>query len=280
MSLQTVDSSLSAFSEGDVSVKVVRAVLSVVPGAPELPFYRTLQEAQALTFPELPSDALARATAYAAEPGSLRALEVADYIDRGDVGIAAFSGAAAAFKFFFGNRAKALDTDPEQGADAALKALALAYLIHQLVPGTITEKIALLRSTPAGEALLTWFAAVEIALPFSDDALLAGGSVVGSLMEKYGGGHVAKLDRIGGAGAGASATAMLGGLAAPLDKVIANVSGYTQSIADKAKQYLPSAIASAGTVAGAVATGADALPVYRLLVGRLVAEVSLARCRA
>jgi hypothetical protein len=279
MALQTVESSLGAFSESDVSVKLVRSVLSVIPGAPALPYYRTLQEAQAASFPDLPPGSLARAASYAAEPGSVRALEVADYIDRGDVGIAAFSGAAAAFKFFFGNRAKALDTDPEQGADAALKALALAYLIHQLIPGTVAEKVALLRSTPAGEALLIWFAAVEIALPFSDDALLAGGSVVGSLIERYGGGHVAKLDTIAGAGAGASATAMLGGLASPLDKVIANVSGYTNTIADKAKQYLPSAIASAGTVAGAVATGADALPVYRLLVGRLVAEAALARCR-
>lgn len=279
MSTRTVESSLSAFSEGDVSVRLVGAVLSAIPGAPAFPFYRTLKEAQTLGFPDLPPEALARAAAYAAEPGSLKALDVADYIDRGDIGIAAFSGAAAAYRFFFGDKAKALDTDTAQGADAALKALALAYLIHQIIPGTVPEKVALLRSTPAGSAVLTWFAAVDIALPFADNALLAGGSVVTSLVEKYGAGHVSKLDSIGGTGAGASAKATLDELAGPLDKTIASVSGDTSSIVEKAKQYLPSAMASMGTVAGAVATGADALPVYRLLVARVVAEVALARCR-
>ena len=112
------------------------------------------------------------------------------------------------------------------------------------------------------------------------DAVLAGGSVVGQMVSKYGGGHLAKLDLLGGAGAGANATAMLGALAGPLDNVIVNVSKYTHQIADTAKAYLPVAIATAGTVAGAVATAADALPVYRLLVARLAAETALARCRA
>lgn len=280
MSVQTIEGNLASFSENDASVKLVWAVFSVIPGAPALSFYSSLAEAQMLGFPDLPPDAMARALVHAHEPGTIRALEVADFIDKGDVGIAALAGAAAVFQLFFGDKKKALDTDPQQGADAALKALALAYLVHQLIPGTIPEKVAMLRSTQAGEALLTWYAAVEIALPFADDAVLAGGSVVGQMVSKYGGGHLAKLDLLGGAGAGANATAMLGALAGPLDNVIVNVSKYTHQIADTAKAYLPVAIATAGTVAGAVATAADALPVYRLLVARLAAETALARCRA
>lgn len=280
MSIQTIEGNLATFSENDASVKLVWAVFSVIPGAPALSFYTSLAEAQMLVYPDLPPEAAARALVHAHEPGTIRALEVADFIDKGDIGIAALAGAAAMFQLFFGDKKKALDTDPQQGADAALKALALAFLVHQLIPGTIPEKVALLRRTQAGEALLTWYAAVEIALPFADDAVLAGGSVIGKLVEKYGGGHLAKLDMIGGAGAGVNAQAMLGALSGPLDNVIVNVSKYTQQIADTAKTYLPTAIATAGTVAGAVATAADALPVYRLLVARLAAEVSLERCRA
>ena len=271
MAAQTIEGNLASFTETDASVRLIWAVFSVIPGAPPLSFYSSLGEAQMLLYPELPAEGLERAAAFATEPGALRALEVSDFIDKGDVGIAAFSGAAAVFQLFFGDKKKALDTDPQQGADAALKVLAIAYLIHQLIPGSVAEKAALFRGTQAGEALLTWYGAVEIALPFADDAVLAGGSVIGRMVEKYGGGHLAKLDAVGGPGAGANAQAMLGALSGPLDNVIANVSKYTHQIADTAKAYLPPAIATAGTVAGAVATAADALPVYRLLVARLAA---------
>lgn len=280
MSTLTVDQSLAAFSEGDATARLVKAVLAVIPGAPALTPYASLAAAQTALHPELGAEQAARAAAYAAEPGSLRALEVAEFIDRGDAGIAALSGATAAFRFFFGNRKSALDTDPQQGADAALKALALAYVIYQIVPGSLTDKVAMLRTTQAGEALLTWYAAAEIALPFTDDAVVAGGSAVGRLVEKYGAGNAAKLDLIGGAGAGARASEMLGALAAPLDHVVANVSQYTHQIADTARPYLPAAIAAVDTVAGAAATAADAMPVYRYLIGRLVAEIALARSRA
>lgn len=276
----TVDSSLSGFTEGDATARLVKAVLAVIPGAPALTPYGSLAQAQAALYADLPADAAARAAAHAAEPGALRALEVAEYIDRGDAGIAALSGATAAFRFFFGNKQAALDTDPQQGADAALKALALAYVIHQLVPGALADKVKLLRSTEAGEALLTWYAAAEIALPFTDDALVAGGSAVASLVEKYGAGHAARLDLVGGAGSGTRATEMLGELAAPLDHVIGNVRQYTHQIVDSARPYLPAAIAAVGTVAGAAATAADAMPVYRYLIGRLAAEIALVRCRA
>ncbi len=277
MSVQTIESNLASFSENDASVKLVWAVFSVIPGAPALSFYRSIPEAQMLLYPELTPDGLARAMIHAHEPGTIRSLEVADFVDKGDIGIAALGGAAAMFQLFFGDKKKALDTDPQQGADAALKALAMAYLIHQLIPGSIGEKVATLRATQAGEALLTWYAAVEIALPFADDAVLKGGSIVGTLIEKYGSGHLAKLDMIGGAGAGGNAQAMLGALSGPLDNVVVNVANYTVQIANTAKAYLPTAIATAGTVAGAVATAADALPVYRLLIARLAAEVCLAR---
>ena len=278
MSALPLEASLATFSENDASVKLIWAVFSVIPGAPALSFYSSMGEAQMLVYPDLPAGGLERAAVYAAEPGASRALEVADFIDKGDIGIAALSGATAMFKLFFGDKSKALDTDPQQGADAALKALALAYLVHQLIPGTIQEKVATLRSTQAGDALLTWYAAVEIALPFADDAALGAGSVIGHMIDKYGAGHLAKLDMLGGSGAGTNAQAMLGALSGPLDNIIVNVSKYTHQIADTAKQYLPTAIATAGTVAGAVATAADALPVYRLLVASLVTEVSLSRC--
>lgn len=278
--VKTIDQMLAPFGEGDATVKLVWAVLGVVPGSEPLDFYHSLAEARMLTTPDLDDEGLARAIAYTMEPGTTKALQAADWIDTGDVGISVFTGLRSALTFFFGDRQKAFETDAQQGADAALKALAIAWVTHQLFPGSPAEKVKALQAVPAGRALLTWYAAVEIALPFADDVASTTGSVLGKLLDRYGGQAVAaRLDGAAGAGAGEAAAGVLGGLTGPLDTIIQSVSAHTAEIADTAKQYLPTALATAGTVAGAVATAADALPVYRLLVARLATEAALHRAR-
>lgn len=276
MSVPTVGALLERYHETDVTPRLVWGIFEVIPGAPAVSYYRTLEEARMLVRPELDDAGLARAQAWAAGPEVAAALKVADAIDTGDMGISVFSGLKSAYSFFFGDKQKALDTDPQQGADAALKALAIAWLAWRLFPGTVTEKIAKLRSLPAGEALLTWFAAVEIALPFTDDALLEAGSIVSALMRKYGG-SLSKLEMFAGPGAVTNASGVLGELTQPLDEVVRSVAAHSAKIATAAQRYLPQAIATAGTVAGAAATAADALPVYRFLVARLCAEAALQR---
>lgn len=274
-----VDELLGRFDEGDATIKLVWAVLGAVPGSEPMHFYRSLAEARLLTTPELDDAGFAVALAAAGEPGTVSALNVADMIDTGDVGISVFTGVRSALTFFFGDRQRAFDTDAQQGADAALKALAIAWMTHQLFPGSVPEKVRALQSLPSGRALLTWYAAVEIALPFADDVATSAGSVIGKLFDKYGAGLGQRLEGAAGAGAGEAAAGVLGGLTGPLDEIIRGVSGQAGKIAEAAKTYLPPAIATAGTVAGAVATAADALPVYRLLGARVAAEAALLRAK-
>jgi len=276
MSAKNVDAMLADFHETNATVRLVWGIFEAIPGAPSVSFYQSVLEAQRLVVPELPPEGLAMAVAYANSAESAAALKVADMIDTGDVGISVYTGVRSALTFFFGDRSKAMETDPQQGADAALKALAIAYMAHTLFPGSVSEKVRQLRAVPAGEALLTYFAAVELALPFADDALLTSGSIITGLLQKYGG-SLGKLDMAAGAGASAAAQGMLGGLAAPLDGIVRSVAQQTTQIAGAAQKFLPSAIATAGTIAGAAATAADALPVYRYLTARLVAEAALYR---
>ncbi len=272
---RTVDSALAAFTEDDATVRLLWALFGAIPGAPAVSFYRSLDEARMLVFPDLDDAGLERARALALEPSATRALTVADAIDTGDIGISVFTGVRSALTFFFGDRAKVLDTDAQQGADAALKMVAIAWLTHTLIPGSVPEKVARLRALPSGEALLTYYAAVELALPFADDAVSGAGGLLARLLERYGPANRGRLDGAVGPGAEAVANGILGELVGPVDAMARALSAHAQTIAAAAQQWLPPAIATAGTVAGAVATAADALPIYRLLGARLAAEVCL-----
>ncbi len=276
MAVNDLDEMLASFSEDDVSVKLVWAIMGVIPTAPPLSIYRSLEEARLLTAPHLDDAGYARAVAVAQGPTVGRVLEVSRWIDTGDAGLSAFTGLKAAFGLFFRKGGPALETDPQQGADAVLKAAAIAWMAHTLYTGTTTERFARFRATPAGETLLHWYAAAEVALPFADDVASGVGSIIGSLTTRYGGNHLARLDALLGTGAGATAGGMLGAMTEPLDAVIRSVATHSAGIAEVARTYLPSALSTVGTVAGAVATAADALPVYRLLGARLCAEAALA----
>lgn len=272
---RTVETALAGFTESDATVRLLWSLFGAIPGAPSVSFYTSLDEARMLVFPELDDAGLERARALCAQPQAQKALAVADAIDTGDVGISVFTGVRSALTFLFGDKAKALDTDAQQGADAALKLVAIAWMAHTLIPGTVPEKVARLRALPSGEALLTYYAAVELALPFADDVVAGTGSLISRLLNRYGAANKGRLDGAVGEGAEAVAGGMLDALIGPVDTMARAVSEHTQTIATAAQKWLPPALATAGTVAGAVATAADALPIYRLLGARLAAEVCL-----
>ncbi len=272
---RSLDTSLSAFTEDDATVRMLWALFATIPGAPPVSFYRSLDEARMLVFPDLDDAGMERAQALAHAPATLHALALTDAIDTGDVGISVLTGVRSALTFFFGDRSKTLDTDAQQGADAALKLVAIAWLAHTLIPGPVTQKVARLRALPSGEALLTYYAAIELALPFADDLVSGTGSLIARLLERYGPSNKGRIDGAVGAGAEAVAGGVLAELTGPIDAMARSLSAHSATIAASAKQWLPPAVATAGTVAGAVATAADAMPIYRLLGARLAAEVCL-----
>lgn len=275
MSTISVEGFLSQFSADDATFKLLSALSTAVPSSTEPIFYHSIDEARLLVAPELDDDGLERARARLNSPEYIQALKVADAIDKGDIGLSVFTGLRSAFAFFFGGRKKTLESDAQQGADAILKAAGIAWMTHRFYSGSPPEKIRKLRETPAGQSLLVWYAAADICLPFADDAAVGAGSFFSSLLSRYGTKHLNRLDFAAGAGAGEAATGMINGLTQPLEEIIQSVSGHTRGMAEKARAYLPAAIATADTISSAVATAADVLPVYRLLAARLAIEAAL-----
>jgi hypothetical protein len=267
---------LSTFQPKDVTVRVLEALFKVIPGTPAVTFYRSIDEAAAIV---APNANLEQARAYASDAGALRAIKVANAIDTGDVGISVYTGIRSALKFFQGDRKAAGETDPQQGADAALKAAAIAYMTHTLFPGSLSEKVQALRATDAGQRLLAYYAAVEVAMPFADDVVSNTGNAVTALMAKYGGKNLSRLEGAAGLGASRESEGVMKELLGTLDGIVSNVSKHTGTIAGAVTKVMPRALAATDTVAGAVATGADALPVYRILGAQLVTEAALRRAQ-
>ena len=268
-----IDPVLAEFPEGAVTVRVAHAIFGSVPFAPKQPAYTSLGECAQAFFPQITDDAQTLVFKLAQGEDVQSALSVAHAIDTGDTGIAVFSGVTSALGLFLGHGTKALDTDTEQGVDAAMKLLGIAYVVHKLFPGSPAEAASAFYTTPAGQALGYYYAAIDVALPFADNVASAGGNVIESILGRHGGAAAGKIAMLpGGAQIASAAQGMMGSLIAPMEGAVRQVTPYVSSIASSAVQHLLGVMSMVDKAAGAVATGADVLPFYRYLVGRLAAE--------
>ncbi len=276
---KTAEEMLGAFKEKDYTVRLTHALCKLVPFAPELSWYPDMTGALEQAAGSAGPRTLARAREIALAPDAAAVLKMARALDTADSGLSIYSGvksAVALYKSKKGARAEALETDKQQATDAVLKGLGLSYMIYRLFPGGPTEKLERIRALPSGQALLFYYAAVEVGLPFADNALLKGGTLLSSLFERFGGDQAERLSAVAGADA-SQASGMMGKLMAPLETLVTKSASYLKPVADTAAKYMPGALGSADKVAGVVATGADMLPVYRYLVSRVVIEESLRR---
>ena len=169
--------------------------------------------------------------------------------------------------------------DPQQAVDAGLKALGLAYMIQKLFAGSITEKVNAFRELPAGQEIGLYYATAEIALPFADNLVEGGASVVERLVGKHKGDIQAKFAQFAGQEQVANAMGMLENLIKPLDEYVNKAKQYAGPVTDKIKHYLPSAMNVADSATGMAAAGVDLMPVWSFLGGRLAAEACLLRAR-
>jgi hypothetical protein len=279
-----LDEQLGAFSSDDYSVRLVRTVCNVVPFAPELPAWFSLVDGLKELAPDAKRPVLERAAAIARTDDVQRALWVISALDTTDAGLGAFSGLASAYKLYQaktgGERLDALDTDTQQGVDAVLKGLALALAVYKLYPGSLAEKVAAFRASTTGQAIVFYYASIEIGLPFTDNALIGGGTFVRSLFERFGPDQQAKLAVVAGPEEAAHAMTMMQQLFTPVETMVGMAREHLGGIASAAGGVLATAANVGDKVAGVAATGADLLPVYRFLGSRLVAEAVLRRALA
>lgn len=269
--MNPIDQALSEYKQDDYTVRLCNVIFGSIPFAPRQVAYTTLDECLRALYPAATQQVAARAHQLATSENVGSALWMSSALDTGDSGIAIYSGVKSAIGFFFGDRAQAFETDSQQGVDSALKLLGISYMVAKLYPGSIGDRVSLYHTCPAGQATSFYYAAIEVALPFSDNVVSGGADFVRMLMDKYGSSAAGKL-ALAGASQAAEAQSAVGGLLGPVQNVVSQVGPHAKAIAATLQQYLPTIGNATDKVAGAVATAADALPVYRYLGARLAAE--------
>lgn len=268
---------LSQFNQDDFTVKLLSSLDSIVPGSPGFKFYNSFEDGVKAYVPDASPELIEKARQIAESEEMLDALKVMGYIDTSDKVIAGYAGIKNVLNLFGGggSQKRTFESDPQQALDAGVKALAIAYAVYKLIPGGVSEKVTEFKNLDSGKEMAIYFASIEVALPFLDNAVEGGAGLIQKLM-KSNSGITDKFGALAGGGA-AQASEMLNSLAGPLDSYIGVAKDHAGTIADKVKSYLPAAANVADSATGAVATGADLLPVWTFLGARLITEVAARR---
>jgi hypothetical protein len=273
-----LDEALIAFGPNDVTVRICQAIFNVLPGATPPGTWRSIEAAASALHPDAPVGLADRAKQLAVEPAALNALLVANALDQGDKGITVYTGISTAVSFFFGK--KVLTPDAQQRSDAAVKALGLGVLLNRVLPGPPEDAVWTLRHLPTGAALLRYYGAVEIAMPFVEETIAADGRFVDQLLKEEAGSVGARLVPVAGKDGVESGAAALPALTPVLEEMARDGLANVGTLAETVKGYLPAALGAAReSLPDIVAGGADSFPIYQFLVSRLVAEALLARAR-
>jgi len=277
---KTIPEVLGQYNESDYSVKLCGSIFGVIPGLQPFQFYNNLEGAAA-RLAGGDTAVLEKARETASTPDIQTAVWVADAVDKADMGISVVSGIKNILSIFGGTRqASTFDADPQQAVDSVMKAAAMAYMIHKLFPGEISGKISLFRETPAGNEMAMYYAMAEVALPFADNLVSGGASLISNLFSRHSSDMTQKFSAVVGGEGMKEAGTVLEKFQEPLGEYVDIAKGHTGTVMQSVRSFLPSA-ATVGNVAdsvtGAAATAMDVMPVWRFLGSRLAAEACVIR---
>ncbi len=275
--LAALDAELAGFPPTSVTARLCGALYAQLPNAPALPPYASFDAAAQSLHQDWKPETLARARELASAKPVADVRNAARAIDTGDTGLTIVTGLRSALSLFWGDKAQVAD-EAQQKADAALKALGIAFIAGRLFEGTVKERLAQLRRVPAGRSLLLYYGMAEVALPFVTDVVAAEGSFVRDLVATQATSIASKLGTIVGKDGVDNAVKVLDELVETLDGIALKTVQYVEPVATSVQAYLPGPIkAAGGELTDLAAIGADMLPVYRYLVNRLAAESALFR---
>lgn len=277
--MSAVHEALNEFSEDSLTFKLLKGVYAAVPYSPEnFHLWRSVDDAVRALDPNASDDLIQKARQIADSNEQVaNVLWMARVLDTGDKGYAIATGLHTAWKLFQGKDINdALETDGQQRNDAILKAVGMAYMVYNAFPGSLQERAEAFRDSPTGQAMMIYYASIEVALPFADNAAMAGSGAISQLLTTQG---AAQAENLKAAGRDVEGSVqMLVQMANQIQRVADHARNYVQPVAAQVAQYVPEGMNLGGGMdvadkaAGALANAADVMDVYRLLGGHLAAE--------
>ncbi|MBX7058334.1 MAG: hypothetical protein K1X75_09750 [Leptospirales bacterium] len=274
LSANRIDEQLVDFNDNDVTVRLLRTLFGVLPFAPDFRTYFNVEGAVRRLNPAADASVVQRATVIAAEEPYAQVVKTGRALDAIDSGLGVFTGIKNVYDRIKEKNQRTFEADPQQAADAAIKALSIGYMITRLFPGGPVDKVKAFLDLPAGQELALYFASVELALPFTDNLMEEGAQLIGRIIEQHRPAMEQRFSSFTNASAAQEAQSVLGELTARVGQALSQVKLYVDPLAQKLQAYMPSIMNAADSVSGGIATAVDLLPAYRLLCARLAAEAA------
>lgn len=263
---------LNQFKEDDYTVKLLSTIFSIVPLEVQFQFYHQFEDGLRRVKPHLTEEEIQIAYKKVNEENIQSVLKAFSYIDTSDKIIAGYTGLKNVLNLFGSgsSQKRTFEADPQQALDAALKAMIIAFATNKLYSGDLGTKINKLKETPAGLELLIYYSLIEVALPFADNLIEGSANTISKLFKNQSEAHQ-KLNMLG-IGNFENSSEILVAMQNVFSNYLDKVKTYGGPVAEKIKVYLPKALNITDSLTGAVATGADVLPVWTFLGARLTAE--------
>jgi hypothetical protein len=270
--MSQIQETLQQFKEDDYTVKLVSAIFNIIPMEKPYVFYNEFENGLRRIKPGLTEEDLKKAYQLLSDPNIESTLKAFTYVDTSDELISSYAGIKNVLNLFGmgSNQKRTFESDSEQGLDAGVKALVIAYALNNLYTGDLKSKIQGLIQTPAGVELLIYYSLIEIALPFTDNLIEGSSNTISKLFQnqheiqnKFNSLRIGELN---------NATETLNSLQKTIPIYLDKVKNYVQPAAEKIKVYLPTALNIADSATGVIASGADLLPVWTFLGARLITE--------
>lgn len=270
--MNQINENLSQFKENDYTVKLLSSIYNIVPVDVNFQFYHTFEDGLKRIKPDISEQDIEKAKAKLNDEKIQSTLKAFSYIDTSDKLIAGYAGLKNILNLFSsgGSKKRIFESDPQQALDAGTKGLLILYAVNQLYSGDFNSKINKFKTTPAGIEILIYYTLVEIALPFTDNLIEGSVDVISKLFKNQG--DIQSKFQSLGLGSSMLDMSNMNSLKDSLAIYLDKVKSYVNPVAQKIKEYLPTAMNITDSVTGAVATGADLLPVWTLLGTRLVTE--------
>lgn len=274
VSRNPVNDVLVEYSEDDLSVRVCSTIMNNLPFAPNLDLYGNVAGAVRRLHPDADEDMLRGAEQIAEQDaGVLKAVKTGIALDRVDGGLGIYTGIKNSIEAIKNkDRKRTFEADPQQAADAGVKALALAYIIASLYDGSPVDRVRSFLATKAGQEALIYFAAIEMALPFTDNLAEASGNWMASLLSATEDEAEKRFGQFADADSLTTAREILQTLSQSLDQILNQTRHQLGPFIEKMQQVLPSILNVTDSVTGGAATALDLLPIWKFLCARIAAE--------
>jgi hypothetical protein len=279
---QDLDALLRAYGPADPTVVFCERLFRIAPIAePPAPWTGLADLVASVPHAERGA-VLERARDIARGDDAQAALRVLQGLDPGIEVVAILTSLKSAVKLYLAHRDLGrveAELEDRQAEDAVIKTLGIALAAARLLGEPRAGAARRLADIPSGRALLAFHAAIDVAVPFLDDVREAGGKGLHRLVERQGASQARLMAAQLSWASVWEAAEVVPELLDVSAELASAAAAHAGPVVDLVTRDVAVLELAADAVSTAVAAGADALPVYRYLGARLVAECVVLRAR-